>query len=361
VAKRCGSSFIGTWLPRGTTMRRPVRNSAVHRFGNPSGSLCSPKMVSTGRSRSTVVSTDSICSNSAVDRLTSAMRAGGRCSAGGADPRIRSRIGYLPADLDVDPLWTARDLLDLQHEFQVLVRELVADGAPAFLSSHVLPEVEELADRVAILRRGRLVALSTVDEPRRSARTRIDLRLAGDVSAADLAVFAGVAEAPAADGTIHICVEAAEPVRDLGGGCRARRALAGHDIAVSGIQTCGSSRYGTSLVRGLPVWDVTDPAHPTEVGRLNNRLLHARHSRIGGAAPGRPGPHLRVRVGAHQRVPRQRLTHWAARPARARRLPAHRRQRLRGFTLAENRAAATVVDREPVQATETATSASPTP
>jgi len=35
--------------------------------------------------------------------------------------------------------------------------------------------------------------------------------------------------------------------------------------------------------------------------------------------------------------------------------------RLRGFTLAENRAAATVVDREPVQATETATSASPTP
>jgi len=42
-------------------------------------------------------------------------------------------------------------------------------------------------------------------------------------------------------------------------------------------------------------------------------------------------------------------------------LPAHRRQRLRGFTLAENRAAATVVDREPVQATETATSASPTP
>jgi hypothetical protein len=35
--------------------------------------------------------------------------------------------------------------------------------------------------------------------------------------------------------------------------------------------------------------------------------------------------------------------------------------RLRGFTLAENRAAATVVDRAPVHATETATSASPTP
>jgi len=46
-------------------------------------------------------------------------------------------------------------------------------------------------------------------------------------------------------------------------------ALAGRDIAVSGIQTCGSSRYDTSLFRGLQVWDVTDPAYPTELGRLN--------------------------------------------------------------------------------------------
>jgi hypothetical protein len=45
--------------------------------------------------------------------------------------------------------------------------------------------------------------------------------------------------------------------------------LAGRDIAVSGIQTCGSSRYDTSLFRGLVAWDVTDPAHPTEIGRLN--------------------------------------------------------------------------------------------
>jgi hypothetical protein len=44
--------------------------------------------------------------------------------------------------------------------------------------------------------------------------------------------------------------------------------LAGRDIAVSGIQTCGS-RYDTSLFRGLQVWDVTDPVHPSEIGRLN--------------------------------------------------------------------------------------------
>ncbi|WP_328991484.1 hypothetical protein OG394_34935 [Kribbella sp. NBC_01245] len=46
-------------------------------------------------------------------------------------------------------------------------------------------------------------------------------------------------------------------------------AFAGRDIAVSGIQTCGSSRYDVSLFRGLVVWDVTNPASPVEIGRLN--------------------------------------------------------------------------------------------
>lgn len=44
--------------------------------------------------------------------------------------------------------------------------------------------------------------------------------------------------------------------------------LAGRDIAVSGIQTCGS-RFDRDLFRGLEVWDVTDPANPEEIGRLN--------------------------------------------------------------------------------------------
>src|SRR5215207_193211 len=45
-------------------------------------------------------------------------------------------------------------------------------------------------------------------------------------------------------------------------------ALAGHDIAASGIQTCGS-RYDTNLFRGLMVWDVTNPSSPVELGRFN--------------------------------------------------------------------------------------------
>ena len=45
--------------------------------------------------------------------------------------------------------------------------------------------------------------------------------------------------------------------------------LAGHDIAVAGIQVCGGDRTDTNFFRGLQVWDVTDPAHPADLGRLN--------------------------------------------------------------------------------------------
>jgi len=42
-----------------------------------------------------------------------------------------------------------------------LIARLAADGTTVFLSSHVLPEVEQLCDRVAILREGRIVAAGT--------------------------------------------------------------------------------------------------------------------------------------------------------------------------------------------------------
>ncbi len=44
---------------------------------------------------------------------------------------------------------------------------------------------------------------------------------------------------------------------------------AGHDIAAAGIQVCGGSRYDTSFFRGLMLWDVTNPARPVELGRVN--------------------------------------------------------------------------------------------
>ena len=82
----------------------------------------------------------------------------------------------------------------LQHEFNDLVRLSVRDGATVLLSSHVLPEVEALADRIGMLRRGQLVTTARPAELRRRARQRLVLTLAEDAAPVDLVeTFRGVA------------------------------------------------------------------------------------------------------------------------------------------------------------------------
>ncbi len=71
----------------------------------------------------------------------------------------------------------------MQNEFQHLVRETTAEGRTVFLSSHELDEVQRVADRVAIIRAGRLVVSDTVDGLRRRAPQTIELRFATPVPA----------------------------------------------------------------------------------------------------------------------------------------------------------------------------------
>ena len=50
----------------------------------------------------------------------------------------------------------------VQREFHRILDEVRAEGRTVFLSSHILPEVESVCDRVGIIRAGRLVAIEEI-------------------------------------------------------------------------------------------------------------------------------------------------------------------------------------------------------
>ena len=68
---------------------------------------------------------------------------------------------HRPELLILDEPLTGLDPL-MQHEVDELISETAAEGRTVFLSSHVLPEVERLCHRVAIIREGGLVAVEEV-------------------------------------------------------------------------------------------------------------------------------------------------------------------------------------------------------
>lgn len=83
----------------------------------------------------------------------------------------------------------------LQQEFVTLIREERDAGTSVFLSSHVLGEIEGVADRVALVRDGRIAVIDDVAALRAAAGQRLDVTFASDVPLAALSrVFAGVEE-----------------------------------------------------------------------------------------------------------------------------------------------------------------------
>lgn len=65
-----------------------------------------------------------------------------------------------------------------RHDVREIIRDLKHRGATVFLNSHLLSEVEQVCDRVAVIDRGRVIASGTIDELR-GEQHAIQLRLAG--------------------------------------------------------------------------------------------------------------------------------------------------------------------------------------
>jgi ABC-2 type transport system ATP-binding protein len=92
----------------------------------------------------------------------------------------------------------------LQQEFAAMVGAARDAGQTVFMSSHVLSEVQQIADRVGIIRQGRLVTVERVETLRERAVRKVELHFEAPVPAAEFAALPGVHDLQV-DGTLLRC------------------------------------------------------------------------------------------------------------------------------------------------------------
>ncbi|MGY0797488.1 ABC transporter ATP-binding protein [Lysobacter sp. A286] len=150
----------------------------------------------------------------------------GRLS-GGQQRRVQFALAVCgnPQLLFLDEPTTGLDIEARQMLWQA-IRTMVESGCAVLLTTHYLEEAEALADRVAVLHRGRVIATGGMDE----IRTHVAQRRIRCLSALDAARIAGwpqVRSAQRRDAHIEIITDEAEAV--------VRRLLA-DDPALGGLE-----------------------------------------------------------------------------------------------------------------------------
>ncbi len=125
-----------------------------------------------------------------LDTVELTPRAGHR--VGGFSHGMRQRLGIAaallrrPRLLILDEPATGLDPAGMR-DMRLLIRRLADDGITVLLSSHQLPEVEELCDRVAIVQTGRVVYEGALADLRRQGGAGYRLRTSDDERALALA------------------------------------------------------------------------------------------------------------------------------------------------------------------------------
>ncbi|MCP2635794.1 ABC transporter ATP-binding protein [Microbacterium sp. HD4P20] len=147
----------------------------------------------------------------------------------------------VPADLYIldEPTSGLDPLMDVM--FRREVARVRAEGATVLLSSHILSEVEQLCDRVSIIRAGRIVESGTLPELRHLTRTEVSF--AGTAAAA--AGIDGAHDVVAEDGRVRFTIDSnavASVLPELG-----RRSVAGLRVAPPSLEELFLRHYGDEL------------------------------------------------------------------------------------------------------------------
>ncbi len=123
---------------------------------------------------------------------------------------MRQKLGIIQA-LQHDPELAILDEpsegLDplMQRSFYGILDDLRAAGRTVFLSSHILSEVERVCDRVAIIRKGRLVELDDIGALLAQRKRNVEMRLVGPPP--DLTGVSGVSAVVLGDGRLSCHLE----------------------------------------------------------------------------------------------------------------------------------------------------------
>ena len=94
----------------------------------------------------------------------------------------------------------------MQREFYKIVSEVKDEGRTVFLSSHILPEVEHVCDRVGILREGKLVTVEKIEALKSRALRHLEIHFAKPIPRELFVGLAGVRDVSVEDGVMHCTV-----------------------------------------------------------------------------------------------------------------------------------------------------------
>ena len=132
--------------------------------------------------------------------------------SGGQQRRVQFALALCgrPRLLFLDEPTTGLDI-EARQAVWAAIRELVADGCAVLLTTHYLEEAEVLADRVAVIDRGQLIAEGSVAQIRARVSQR-RIRCISTVDAIQVAHWPGVTEAVREGASLRIVAREPEPV-----------------------------------------------------------------------------------------------------------------------------------------------------